>query len=1288
MYSTNSSIATSNGFGVILKMAAGGVLTANRVVTLSADDAAYTITLSGGNMSFAGGFSTGFTTAVPLGGSGSNLQIGYLSGTVTSTTDAFVTWASGSGTALNPSTTNGSLVLAARNTAGAEVVLAAGNSAIIRVNSSGMNGVLGQTTPAAASVTTLGASGLITSTAVNTIFSDTVATTSYKAFQLSNTGNAGTYFGIDGSATSFGTGTAYAALVYTPTRFEVNINGTPIQATTSTGVSVTGTGYFSAQGDTLTLGSAATNVAQLNFGTVKYGTVGTAYSTAALCVTANAYQTAAGTDSWTQTSANPSLRFKSAFGSDAWYWQRSPSGTAVGNDATFWATTVMTLSGAGALTITDNYNIALGKKLIYAANAYLTPEDNVTGAVVSGTSNVNIKAGGAVVAGFTATGLSVTGTTTTYNGAGYGGFYSNGTSGGAYNIMVAGVLYGQFYGNATNTVIDSAGSPNLIFQTAGVTRGTFTSGGLVVTGSGTFNDANGRITITSTTGTNNSLILFNNTGGGYYIGPDNSAGAGLGTGVPYAFTTYVPAGRVINTYIAGTGTITTISATAVSVSVPINISNASSLYDSLTIAGSSSNSLGLRMQNSYAGSNNWNLYVSGGGPSANGSCGFYDDTRGGWAMYLTKTTNQLNVKGGGVFGDGSAASNITVNALGTAGNMPWMRFQIGGVQQGILGSSGAILGTAATDIALFAETGKAIYLFPNGQTSDGLIVTTSGALTTVHDYPAVNVSGTNYMQTMQLNGYAMPINTGVIESGYRIGLSMQTFISDANFKGRLANQWGIWCRHGSYNATAGSIIDLSYGIYIEMLTTGNTTISSSYGIYQVGATKNYFEGSGQFGVNTQGGVKLVASNAANGAQVASGTTQTYGALRLGNAATGGILDFGQNGATSWIQSTNSGDLSQTYTISLNPNGGAIQVGSYQAIDSTYFGYSGTYRVLRFGTNATQRSLALCIDPVTVTGGSFTGTGQILIPNNAILAPNAAGTDWAGVIRGTAGTVVIGPVLTSGELAGGATGTMTMSNTALTVTGSLYTNTSLGVYANGASNDPYGAISVTQPNSANYSYYGFTRQSVLGVGMGIDTSNQFWMGTITGSGASAVKSVAWWTATGSAFTVPGTIAGTNITSGGNVTGSSASCTGNAATATTASACSGNAATATQATTYLTGAIRSLTAGGTGSGIYYDGSATASRVFLGMGAGTDTTFRMYGAALAADVMSVNLSTGVFSFSASLDVVTSYKVGGTKVVGAQGAALSTVSNSGNYAADGANIATAINGLIARLQAHGLIA
>jgi hypothetical protein len=67
---------------------------------------------------------------------------------------------------------------------------------------------------------------------------------------------------------------------------------------------------------------------------------------------------------------------------------------------------------------------------------------------------------------------------------------------------------------------------------------------------------------------------------------------------------------------------------------------------------------------------------------------------------------------------------------------------------------------------------------------------------------------------------------------------------------------------------------------------------------------------------------------------------------------------------------------------------------------------------------------------------------------------------------------------------------------------------LGVYDSGVANDPYGKIAVTRATDANYSYYGLTRSGQHVVGMGIDTSNQFWIGGLSANGYNSTRASSW------------------------------------------------------------------------------------------------------------------------------------------------------------------------------------
>jgi len=78
------------------------------------------------------------TTAISVAGTGNDIRIGTIGNSaITSTADLFVAYLNSSNP-LNPSGINGSLLLASRNTASAEVVLAATNTISLRAKSSGV----------------------------------------------------------------------------------------------------------------------------------------------------------------------------------------------------------------------------------------------------------------------------------------------------------------------------------------------------------------------------------------------------------------------------------------------------------------------------------------------------------------------------------------------------------------------------------------------------------------------------------------------------------------------------------------------------------------------------------------------------------------------------------------------------------------------------------------------------------------------------------------------------------------------------------------------------------------------------------------------------------------------------------------------------------------------------------------------------------------------------------------------------------------------------------------------
>jgi hypothetical protein len=143
-----------------------------------------------------------------------------------------------------------------------------------------------------------------------------------------------------------------------------------------------------------------------------------------------------------------------------------------------------------------------------------------------------------------------------------------------------------------------------------------------------------------------------------------------------------------------------------------------------------------------------------------------------------------------------------------------------------------------------------------------------------------------------------------------------------------------------------------------------------------------------------------------------------GATIIASNSSVGTLDFSVAGTAASGTS-----ISWTTPLSLNTSGATITGTLYindtsSTILRTSSGYSSGYRAITIGAaTGNYNNVALAVDISAVTGGSFSGAGQIFIGNKSILAPNNAGTDWMGVLRATSGEVWIGGATAGGELNG-------------------------------------------------------------------------------------------------------------------------------------------------------------------------------------------------------------------------------------------------------------------------------
>lgn len=322
--SANGTGTTGQPSAVILKLSASAALTKNRVITLSGDDADYTLTLSGNVLSFAGGISgtTGtFSGAGIFGNAASGTQIVTIKGGTSGSADGSAVYISNGASTISAFGNRSAIVGGGYDAtttifsgSGLNIAFIAGggSTAQATITTTGINNtVIGATTPAAISGTT----GTFSSTISSPNGSSSAPTAANSAFYPSVTGSTTAYGGMyfDGStvySSFFGRvpialsgindGVGYVTIASgTPTLralfSNTGLNNTVIGATTAAVGSFTiasATTYFDVgsviTNNQLILGSAgadygfisnpSTGVWALGYGTTK-GTLGTSVLT-------------------------------------------------------------------------------------------------------------------------------------------------------------------------------------------------------------------------------------------------------------------------------------------------------------------------------------------------------------------------------------------------------------------------------------------------------------------------------------------------------------------------------------------------------------------------------------------------------------------------------------------------------------------------------------------------------------------------------------------------------------------------------------------------------------------------------------------------------------------------------------------------------------------------------------------------------------------------------------------------------------------------------------------------
>jgi hypothetical protein len=286
-----------------------------------------------------------------------------------------------------------------------------------------------------------------------------------------------------------------------------------------------------------------------------------------------------------------------------------------------------------------------------------------------------------------------------------------------------------------------------------------------------------------------------------------------------------------------------------------------------------------------------------------------------------------------------------------------------------------------------------------------------------------------------------------------------------------------------------------------------------------------------------GSISSIPSGLVSGSsQVLAGTTIHSGSFFNGITVVSGSGQIAFSGITGVPSGLVSGSSQVSYgSLSGIPSG--IVSGSSQVLSGTTI-HSGSF----------FNGISVVSGSAQIAFGSITGVPSGLVSGSSQVTYGSLSGIPSGIVSGSSqitlsGTTGFGSYLNQAVL------------TSSSPTFNYVYGTSIQINGNGSSNDPYGTVSVTQPSTLNYSYYGLTRAGQIGMGMGINTSSQFFIGSTTSGATGAVlNGTAWVVLSSSVATFNGTLTASNFsgthsgTSSGTNTGDQTNISGNAATAT--------------------------------------------------------------------------------------------------------------------------------------------
>jgi len=262
-------------------------------------------------------------------------------------------------------------------------------------------------------------------------------------------------------------------------------------------------------------------------------------------------------------------------------------------------------------------------------------------------------------------------------------------------------------------------------------------------------------------------------------------------------------------------------------------------------------------------------------------------------------------------------------------------------------------------------------------------------------------------------------------------------------------------------------------------------------------------------------------------------TGTWAISITGNANTATTATNQSGGTVAATTGSFSSNITVGAAVAVDPStvtafaAGTITEGStgFSAQGIAFGGSTGQHGAIVYGSNLMYFGTENGTDNTMNTRATLSNTGVFSTTSFAGAGTGLTGTAASLSIGGNAATVTNGVYTTGDQTIGGnktfsgattLSSTLSMSNT--------YTNSGSSAaiaVARGATNDPYGTISVSRDQTSSYSYYGLTRVGAMGAGMGLTTGSEFWVGSSTAGHDGVLSGTAWMRVGGSAMTIAGT-----------------------------------------------------------------------------------------------------------------------------------------------------------------------